>query len=339
MKTKLLPIIALACIVTAGCKRPPRPPEQLGPTSRCLSELRMIPEIAYLKKTRGNGSSEAGPDALAGMEIALTFNGLFDTDEHREDDPDEWCSPENGSENLQHLIDALKDHQMPPTVAFVSGERLDRGSAEAWLASGNLMGSLTYSHLKPRKTSVEILLADIVRNDSALKDIWGKRRPSAKYFRFPTLKRIQQDENKQLVNDQLTSLGYKVVPASIYARDVRFAESYCAAEARRDHACLNLIKAEFKSLLLDLTMRARTTAQELTGRDIKHIMLLKATRFTAESLSELLTWYKGMGVKFIPLDEALADPAYSTLDDRGRATSTLLLKRVRRHYRGDTHVD
>ena len=92
----------------------------------------------------------------------------------------------------------------------------------------------------------------------------------------------------------------------------------------------NLVKAKFKSLLLDTTLRARAAAKSRAGYDVKHILMIGANQFTCDNLGELLAYYRSLGAHFISLDEALKDPIYSIVDEKGKPAARAIMREVKR---------
>jgi len=52
------------------------------------------------------------------------------------------------------------------------------------------------------------------------------------------------------------------------------------------------------------------TADELTGRNIRHVMLLHANRINRDYLGQILDELQSAGYTFITLDRAYQDPIY-----------------------------
>jgi peptidoglycan-N-acetylglucosamine deacetylase len=77
------------------------------------------------------------------------------------------------------------------------------------------------------------------------------------------------------------------------------------------------------SMLLDAAVSqlrwADDTLRRLTGRPVPHVLLLHAGAFDAHVLDRLLSTYEEAGVRWIPLDEALADPVYAREPDPPRS--------------------
>ena len=66
-------------------------------------------------------------------------------------------------------------------------------------------------------------------------------------------------------------------------------------------------------------------ADALFGRPISHTLLLHANRLNARALDRLLDDFRARGYEFVPLAEALEDPAYDSPDEfTGRGGITWL---------------
>jgi hypothetical protein len=282
--------------------------------TRCQAELNAIPEVgAAAAKTRSKRTDD-GEESLQGMQIALTINRMIRSNVDPDQDQDDWCYIENTRENFDKLVGALKQNGIPPTVAFLAGESLNQGFQEEWLRSGNLIGSMTYAGVSVKKGTAQNFITALAKNEQALAPLWVKFERRQKYFRYPGLKLGMDEQRPREIRGFLKQHGYVEVPATIDSRDDYFSQPYCAALARGDKVCANFIIATFRSMLLEKTTRARSVAQQIGGRDVKHILMIQANQLICDSLAELLRWYKAMGVQFIPLDEALRDPFYATED-------------------------
>jgi hypothetical protein len=257
------------------------------------------------------------------MEIALTINRMVRSTADPDRDQDDWCYTENARENFDKLLRALKDNGIPPTVDFLAGESLDQGLQEEWLRSGNLIGTLTYKGLSPKKGSAQEFIDTLTRNEQELGPLWSKFQRKQKYFRYPSLKLGMDTQRPREIQAFLKQNGFVEVPATIDSRDEYFSQPYCAALARGDKVCANFVIATFKSMLLDKTLKARAAARKIAGRDVKQILMIQANQLTSDLLDELLRWYKAMGVRFISIDEALSDPFYATEDVTNTASQII----------------
>lgn len=338
MKALIIALIGISLIASIGCKRAHRADTSKQPLTRCMDELQNIPEVSRFLKARLKSSDKHEATALEGMEVALTINGMILSSGEPEEGIDSWCAAENSLENFDRLLDALKQNEMPPTVSFLSTTSFDPIVAEKWLASDNLIGVMTGQKLKARKKRVEIIIDYVSQNDKALAPYWRLQRQKQKYFRPTRLKTSRDPQMREKLTTFLKSKGYVEVPATIDARDSRFSQLYCASLERGEAPCANLVKEHFKSFLLDTSIRARRAARKLMGRDVKHILMVGANQFTANSLAEILAWYRSMGVRFIPLERALSDAFYSMADEKGNYYGKVVIGKVKRgqHQAADT---
>lgn len=323
VKHILTPAIILLLIIGAtGCKQSPKGGDSRPPLARCMEDLKNIPELAALKGRDSEAAEGANGRPLEGLEIALTINGMIRS-QPGPDDIDNWCEHQDSGENFEKMLAALKQHQLPPTVAFAAGATLDPKHAQAWVASGNRLGSLNYSLKKSNKSTADDFIADLARNEQAISPYLSATSTAAppRYFRFPRLKLSFDADARARIDQYLRDNHYTVVPVTIDARDEQFNWIYCSALSRQDDSCVQLLKAYFRSLLLDTTLKARKSADEMAGHPVKQILYVKANQFTCDVLAEMLAWYKSLGARFIPLDEALRDPFYTMIDGEGKPVS------------------
>ena len=317
MKYILLFVIAAALFLPTGCSSP-NGTNASGPAmAKCQEELERIPEVAAWLRSRGKQPEQAEARPLEGMKVALTINRMVVGRIDPQVDEDDWCYTENTRENFDKLVAALRQNEMPPTVDFIVGHALDAEIQEAWLRSGNALGNMTYSRVKPKNTTVQEFIEDVDRNEQILAPLLKKFPPQQKYFRFPGFSLDSDHEKLAQITAQLKQRGYLEVPATIDAGDDLFSQVYCSALARGEQACAAFVKGTFRSLLLDRTLTARDAARNLAGSDVNHILMIKANQLTCDVLGQLLSWYKALGVNFISLDEALRDPFYAS----GNATA------------------
>jgi len=279
--------------------------------SQCQDELNSLPEVAAWMKARNKQSEQVEGRPLEGMEIALTINRMLPAKVDPGTEESNWCDHENTTENFDKIVAGLKQNEMPPTVDFIVGYAILPETQLGWLASGNLLGNMTFSRKKPKKGTAEEFIQSIELNEQALAPLLAGRPQSKKYFRFPGLTLTSEPQKLAQINAYLKQKGYLVVPATIDSRDEIFSQIYCAALARGDQSCTNLIRTTYKSVLLDRTLKAREAARRIAGRDLRHILMIEANQLTCDTLAELLGWYRALGARFISIDEALADQFYA----------------------------
>lgn len=277
--------------------------------SKCVEELNGIPEIAALRKSRAK-SEQAAQKPFEGLELALTINDMV-TSRIDSDNVDDLCYTQDTRENFDKLVNALAAGNVPPVVAFIEGRYFDPSVESGWLKSGNLLGNFTYDRREAKKSHGSDFVNNIAQNDHLLAAVWKTVPPAKKYFRHPHPK-ISDAEDRAVMKAYFKQNGYVEAPVTIDAPDRLLSQMYCGALAKGNTECANLIKANFFSLLLDATMRERADARAAAGREIKHILVIRANQLTFDTIAEMLVWFRGLGARFIPLDEALKDPFYTS---------------------------
>jgi peptidoglycan-N-acetylglucosamine deacetylase len=334
MKYLSIVIIAILLFVSAGCSSSSSVTAARPSMSKCKEELNNIPEVAASLRPHGKQADEANSRPLGGMKIALTINRMVRNKIDPEANADDACFTENTRENFEKLVKALKENNMPPTVDFIVGHTLDRDLQEEWLQSGNLIGNMTFSRWKPKKGTAQEFIDNIERNEQALALLSERFPQKQKYFRYPGLRLDSDTQKVGQIRAYLKQKGYTEVPATIDAKDGLFSQSYCAALARGDQDCANFIKATFKSILLDKSVKARAAAKNIAGHEINHVLMLRANQLTCDMLSEILAWYKALGAEFITLDQALSDPFYAS-DNAMVSANAIIDETVREQTNGE----
>lgn len=324
MKRSLIALLLATVVFLAGCGNLDRAKAQKPNSANCTAKLEgVVPEMASVLRSHKDGGQSIRP--LEGMEIALTINDLTLGEVGRlEEDYMEGVVKDR--KYFDQLLEALERNQMPPTLGFVVGKYLDAKLQEEWLRRGNLMGNMTYSFKILRRTTPQEFIQDVQMNDRLLAPLWQKYKPQQKYFRYPRFRAEQPGDDQ--IQAALKLAGYLAVPATIDPRDDQFNNVYRWALEAGDQSCANLIKSYFRTLLLDRSLKARQVAMRLVGRDVKHILVLRANRFTCENLADILAWYKQLGARFITIGEALSDPIYSDQEAAIRIMSQVRVEQL-----------
>ncbi|HKV39061.1 MAG TPA: polysaccharide deacetylase family protein [Blastocatellia bacterium] len=306
-----------------------------GAASKCLEQLKSISELAGVLRSGQTGSSgKNGGRPLDGTQVAVTLNGMFLSHADPSADADDLCYKQNNPENLHKVIEALKANQIPPTVSFIIGKDFDQAMAEEWLKSGNLLGNMTYTYGRAARKTAQVYDLNIDRADQLLQPLWARYRPAQKYFRYPLLKVSGDPEAHKGIEAHLAEKGYTEVSATIDDQSNRFSTLYCAAQIQGDSACRALIESDYFVLLLDTMTRSRAVGKRVGGgREPKQILELYANQFTADKLDDILKWMARMGVKFIPLEDALTDPVYTAAAARETPNPAFIIDKVKREQR------
>jgi peptidoglycan/xylan/chitin deacetylase (PgdA/CDA1 family) len=235
----------------------------------------------------------------------------------------------------QAFLSAFRAHHLPPVYGFVVGGQLDahpddRAALQAWVAAGNPVGNHTRTHPDLRQMSTDAYLADVAANEPLLRDLErGSDDRTWKFFRYPFLQEGTDLTSRSRIRDALLARGYRIAPVTVDFYDWAYNAPYARCLARHDDGAIAALE---KSYLADgrLWIRwADAAARALFGRPIEQILLLHIGAFDARVVDELLTEYEKLGVRFVPLEQALADPVYAVEPRSPRTWEGPLLAQVR----------
>jgi peptidoglycan-N-acetylglucosamine deacetylase len=240
------------------------------------------------------------------LQVALTFDDL----------PSTGAAPPDvtRAQIIESLLVTLKAEQMPPVYGFVNAHTLEgmpSGPAilHNWTASGNLLGSHTYSHPDLESTSVTDFEDDILKNEPTLRQYAGKS--DWHYFRYPFLHEGETLEKRQSVQSYLKEHGYKAAEVSLDFEDYLWNAPYarCVAKQRMDK--VDALHDSYLAAADQYIDIYRSLSHRLYGHDIPYVLLLHVTAFNAKMLPDLIAQLRERGFTFITLSEALRDPAYT----------------------------
>jgi peptidoglycan/xylan/chitin deacetylase (PgdA/CDA1 family) len=232
------------------------------------------------------------------------------------------------------LLDALTRHQVPRVYGFVNSGRAqpgDRAALDAWLAAGYPLGNHTAHHPGIGKVGLEAYLADVDAGEPLLAELLGPGQERVwKVFRYPYLWQGTDVPSRLALRKALTERGYRIAEVTIDFDDWAYNRPYVRCLERGDQDGV----AALETMLLDGAVSqlrwADDTLRRLAGRPVPHVLLLHAGAFDAHMLDRLLGAYEKAGVRWITLDQALADPVYQREPDPPRSwQSDLAVQMVR----------
>lgn len=240
------------------------------------------------------------------LQVALTFDDLPATAEAPSD--------VTRAQIIQSILATLKTERMPPVYGFVNAHTLEGVSdggaiLQKWTASGNLLGSHTYSHPDLETTSVTDYETNILKNEPALHQYAGKS--DWHYFRYPFLHEGETLQKRQEIQSFLRERGYKTAEVSLDFEDYLWNDPYarCATKQRLDR--VDALHDSYLAAADQYIDIYRSLSHRLYGHDIPYVLLLHVTAFNAKMLPDLISQLRERGFAFITLQEALSDPAYT----------------------------
>jgi peptidoglycan/xylan/chitin deacetylase (PgdA/CDA1 family) len=225
------------------------------------------------------------------------------------------------TEMTTKLLAVLRDQKIP-VVGFVNERKLYKWgevderikALQMWLDSGFELGNHTFAHTSLNRAGLKQFEDAIVQGESVTTLLLAQRKMKLRYFRHPYLDTGRDLQTRLDVEAFLTARGYRIAPVTLDAWDWMFAGVYDDAKKRGDAALQQEVASSY--LLYSDTVFAFSEkfSRDLLGYEPKQILLLHANQLEAEHIQELLELLRKRGYRFITLEDALMDDAYSMPD-------------------------
>ena len=214
----------------------------------------------------------------------------------------------------KRLLGPFRAGRVPLTAFVVAGNCAElsteqkRSVLRLWTGAGAELGNHTYSHPGLNATPIEEYEREILRADTALKQLLGTDR--IRYFRSPMLHTGADRATKERLERFLAEHGYQQAPVTFDNSDWMFAYVYADARDRADAELAGRVRDAYVPYMESIVEFFEKRAVEVVGRDIAQILLIHANRLNAEMAPKLLAMLKRRGYRFVSLEEALKDDAY-----------------------------
>jgi peptidoglycan/xylan/chitin deacetylase (PgdA/CDA1 family) len=223
-------------------------------------------------------------------------------------------------ERITHgLLRQIAEHRVP-AIGFVNEEKLlTAGEVDPsrvatlrrWVDAGLELGNHAYSHPDFHTTPVEAYIADVARGDSVTRLVMQAAGRRPRFFRHPFLHTGRTLEDRRRFETFLAERGYRVAPVTIDNYDYLFAAAYDRAP---DAATRSRVADEYIRYMEAVTAYYEQQSVAIVGREIPQVLLLHANNINAEHFGRLAEMYRRRGYAFVPLEQALEDPAYASAD-------------------------
>jgi len=220
-----------------------------------------------------------------------------------------------------HLLAQLRDQKVP-AVGFVNERKLYRAgeidervkALAMWLDSGLELGNHTFNHTSLNRAGLKAFEDDVIQGETVSRLLLAQHRMQLRFFRHPYLDVGRDLETRREAEAFLSTRGYRVAPVTVDPWDWMYAGVYDDAKKRGDTALQQQLVSSFLSHGDSVFAFAEQLSKELVGYEIKQILLLHANQLEADHFNELAEVIRKRGYRFIPLDDALGDQAYSMPD-------------------------
>ena len=219
------------------------------------------------------------------------------------------------------LLTTLRDQKIP-VVGFVNEKKLYKPgevderikALQMWLDYGFELGNHTFSHMSLNQRDLKDWEDDVIQGESVTRILMAQHKMKLRYFRHPYLDTGRDLETRRKADEFLIQRGYRIAPVTLDGWDWAFAGIYEDAKKRNDTEMQQKIVKDYLAYHDASFAYDEQQSAKLVGYEPRQILLLHASNLEADHIGELLDLLRKRGYRFITLQEALSDPAYSLPD-------------------------
>jgi peptidoglycan/xylan/chitin deacetylase (PgdA/CDA1 family) len=220
------------------------------------------------------------------------------------------------------LLGTLRDQKIP-VVGFVNEKKLYKTgevderikALQMWLDYGFELGNHTYSHASLNQVGLKAWEEEVIRGESVTNTLLAPRKMKLRYFRHPYLDTGRDLMTRRQAEAFLVERGYRIAPITLDGWDWMFAGLYEDAKKRNDTALQQQIVKEYLAYHDAVFAYSEQLSVKVVGYEPKQILLLHASNLEADHIGELMDVLRKRGYRFITLEDALGDTAYSLPDE------------------------
>ncbi len=225
------------------------------------------------------------------------------------------------TEMTAKLLGTLRDQKIP-IVGFVNEKKLYKfgevderiKALRMWLDYGFELGNHTFSHASLNRVGLPAWEDEIVQGETVTRLLMDEHKMKLRYFRHPYLDTGRDLETRRHAEAFLVARGYRIAPVTLDAWDWMYAGVYDDAKKRGDTALQDELAKSYLTYSNQVFEYSEKLSKEIVGYEPKQILLLHANQLEADHIGELLDVMRKRGYRFITLEEALGDQAYSLPD-------------------------
>lgn len=263
-----------------------------------------------LAGTASWSAAQAQPD----RQVAITIDDLPASDA-------ESMNAATLAEMTSKLLAALRQQNVP-AVGFVNEVKLFKaGEVDArikvlnmWLDSGFELGNHTFRHTSLNRAGLQAWEDDTIQGEPVIKLLLAQHKMKLRYFRHPYLDTGADLQTRREAEAFLSRRGYSVAPVTVDGWDWNFAGVYEDAKRRGDTAVMQEVVRLYLSHHDAMFAYCEQLSRDVVGYEPRQILLLHGNQLEGDHIAELLDLIRKRGYRFITLEQALEDPAYSLPD-------------------------
>jgi len=219
------------------------------------------------------------------------------------------------------LLGTLRDQKVP-VVGFVNEKKLFKmgevderiKALSLWLDYGFELGNHTYSHASLNQVGLKAWEDDVIQGENVTRLLLAQHKMKLRYFRHPYLDTGRDLLTRREAEAFLVDRGYRIAPITLDAWDWMYAGVYEDAKTRGDAALQQELVKSYLAYHDAVFAYTEQLSAKVVGYEPKQILLLHASQLEADHIGELLDVLRKRGYRFITLENALSDSAYSMPD-------------------------
>jgi peptidoglycan-N-acetylglucosamine deacetylase len=225
------------------------------------------------------------------------------------------------TEMTSKLLTTLRDQKVP-VVGFVNEKKLYKfgevderiKALRMWLDYGFELANHTYSHTSLNQAGLKAWEDDVVQGENVIRLLLAERHMKLRYFRHPFLDTGRDLQTRRQAEAFLVDRGYRIAPVTLDAWDWMYAPVYDDAKQRGDAKLQDDLVKSYLSYSDSVFAYSEQLSKQTLGYEPKQILLLHGNQLEADHIGELLDVMRKRGYRFVSLEDALADQAYSLPD-------------------------
>src|SRR5713101_4833430 len=225
------------------------------------------------------------------------------------------------TEMTTKLLTTLRDQKVP-VVGFVNEKKLYKfgevderiKALRMWLDYGFELGNHTFSHLSLNQAGLKAWEDDVVQGENVTRLLLADRNMKLRYFRHPFLDTGRDLQTRREAEAFLVARGYRIAPVTLDAWDWMYAGVYEDAKKRGDTALQQQLVSSYLSYSDEMFAYSEQLSKKTIGYEPKQILLLHANQLESDHIGELLDVMRKRGYRFVTLEDAVSDQAYSLPD-------------------------
>jgi len=225
------------------------------------------------------------------------------------------------TEMTTKLLGTLRDQKIP-VVGFVNEKKLYKPgevdqriqALRMWVDYGFELGNHTFSHASLNRVGLQAWEDEVVQGESVTRLLLDEHKMKLRYFRHPYLDTGRDLETRRHAEAFLVGRGYRIAPVTLDAWDWMYAGVYDDAKKRGNSPLQEELAKSYLSYSDQVFEYSEKLSKQIVGYEPKQILLLHANQLEADHVGELLDVMRKRGYRFITLEDALGDQAYSLPD-------------------------